>query len=247
MYAKNERIAAFPWGNEMRILVASNASAHLNIAKLVFPASEHAIEFIPENTSIVDAVRRFDYDILIFFDYPGNSKDCLLGFIQAVRRAGITNGIMVISSSPSVEFSILAFNAGADDYIPQSMDRREVLARAKRISLRSQGIAPHIIKANELEIDLSSKQVSFSGKNIVFTGKEFAILEILATRKGKLVRKETFLDQLYNGNSEPDPKIIDVFVCKIRKKLVESGCENDIIKTMWGRGYIFCENCSQSS
>ena len=72
------------------------------------------------------------------------------------------------------------------------------------------------------------------------TGKEYSILELLVLRKGMVLTKEAFLNHLYGGMDEPEVKIIDVFVCKLRKKLARAGAEG-IIGTIWGRGYMIRE------
>ncbi len=73
------------------------------------------------------------------------------------------------------------------------------------------------------------------------TGKEYQILEILALRKGTTLSKEMFLNHLYGGMDEPELKIIDVFICKLRKKLANASGGRDYIETVWGRGYMLRE------
>ena len=75
-------------------------------------------------------------------------------------------------------------------------------------------------------------------KSVHLTGKEYGILELLSLRKGTTLTKEMFLNLLYNGMDEPELKIIDVFVCKLRKKLATASTDDDYIHTVWGRGYV---------
>ena len=94
------------------------------------------------------------------------------------------------------------------------------------------------IRTGDLVIDLNSCVVSVDGKPVRLTGKEYGILELLSLQKGTTVTKEMFLTHLYNGVHEPEIKIIDVFVCKLRKKLAQATPGNHYIETVWGRGYV---------
>ena len=91
-----------------------------------------------------------------------------------------------------------------------------------------------------MELNLDSREVTIDGRGIHLTGKEYSILELLVLRKGMVLTKEAFLNHLYGGMDEPEVKIIDVFVCKLRKKLARAGAEG-IIGTIWGRGYMIRE------
>ena len=73
------------------------------------------------------------------------------------------------------------------------------------------------------------------------TAKEFRIIEFLALRKGAVLSKDAFLQHLYGGIDEPEPKIIDVFMCKLRRKLADAGATGVVIDTIWGQGYILRE------
>jgi two-component system cell cycle response regulator CtrA len=88
-----------------------------------------------------------------------------------------------------------------------------------------------------LAVNLDTRVVSVDDQPVHLTGKEYAILELLSLRKGTVLTKEMFLDHLYRGMDEPEPKIIDVFVCKLRKKLAQATGGNHYIETVWGRGY----------
>ena len=95
---------------------------------------------------------------------------------------------------------------------------------------------PSTIQSGDLVVDLNTRVVSVNEKP-VHLGKEYGILELLSLRKGTTLTKEMFLDHLYGGMDEPEIKIIDVFVCKLRKKLAQATGGNHYIETIWGRGY----------
>jgi two-component system cell cycle response regulator CtrA len=93
-------------------------------------------------------------------------------------------------------------------------------------------------RTGKLAINLDARVVSVDDQPVHLTGKEYAILELLTLRKGTILTREMVLDHLYGGLDEPELKIIDVFVCKLRKKLAQATGGNHYIDTVWGRGYM---------
>jgi two-component system cell cycle response regulator CtrA len=141
---------------------------------------------------------------------------------------------------------VKALSLGADDFIIKPYDKAELLARMQAIVRRSKGFSQPTVRMGRLELNLDSREVSVDGRDVHLTGKEYAILELLVLRKGMVLTKEAFLNHLYGGMDEPEVKIIDVFVCKLRKKLARSGADG-IIGTIWGRGYMIRESATQES
>ncbi len=92
-----------------------------------------------------------------------------------------------------------------------------------------------------MAIDVSLRTVEIDDKPLHVTAKEYGILELLALRRGMTLTKETFLDHLYGGMDEPEQKIIDVFICKLRKKIASVSGHQTAIRTIWGRGYTLEE------
>jgi len=116
------------------------------------------------------------------------------------------------------------------------------VARIQAIVRRSKGHSESIVTLGDIVvINLDSRTAEVDDKPLRLTNKEYAILELLAMRKGSILTKEMFLNHLYGGIDEPDLKIIDVFICKLRKKLMDTTGVN-FIETVWGRGYILKEN-----
>ncbi|MEP2543461.1 MAG: response regulator transcription factor, partial [Alphaproteobacteria bacterium] len=103
---------------------------------------------------------------------------------------------------------------------------------------RSQGHAQSVIQTGRLMVNLDTRTVEVDSQPIHLTGKEYGILELLSLRKGTTLTKEMFLNHLYNGMDEPELKIIDVFICKLRKKLSTATGGENYIETVWGRGYV---------
>ena len=115
------------------------------------------------------------------------------------------------------------------------------MARIHAIVRRSKGHAESVVTCGDLTVRLDAQQAEIAGRPVNLTGKEYGMLELLALRKGSTLTKEMFLNQLYGGMDEPEPKIIDVFMCKLRKKLAEASGRQHYIETVWGRGYALRE------
>ena len=103
-----------------------------------------------------------------------------------------------------------------------------------------------VITVGDLIVNLKSRNVEIHGEKLYLTPKEYQILALLALRKGSPLTKETFLNHLYGDLDEPEAKIIDVFICKLRKKLANASGGQDYIETVWGRGYTLREPTEQS-
>jgi two-component system, cell cycle response regulator CtrA len=115
------------------------------------------------------------------------------------------------------------------------------IAPAAEVSRAAEGSPEWTITTGELLVNLDTRFASVDGRPVHLTRKEYGILQLLCLRKGTIVTKQMFIDHLYSGMKEPDLKIIDVFVCKLRKKLIELTGGKDYIGTVWGRGYILLD------
>jgi two-component system cell cycle response regulator CtrA len=179
----------------------------------------------------------YDHDIIILdLNLPDVSGHDVL---RRMRDARIKTPVLIMSGNSSIEQRLKGLGYGADDFLPKPVDMRELIARIRAISRRSQGHAASVIEVGRLRVDIDNKRAETSeGKPIPLTVREFAIVEVLALRKGSTVTKETLMSQLYSSevDEEPEQKIIDVFVHKIRKKL-EAATGEQCIETIWGRGY----------
>ena len=183
----------------------------------------------------LDLVRHYDYDLVLLDlslpDLEGTEV------VRRMRAARISTPAVVMSAQTRADTKVRAFGAGADDFICKPFDPAELQARLQAIMRRSKGYSQPTLELGSLRLNLDSREVLVAGQPVHLTGKEYAILELLVLRKGMVLTKEAFLNHLYGGMDEPEMKIIDVFICKLRKKLTEAGAPN-LIGTVWGRGYM---------
>lgn len=183
----------------------------------------------------VDLGKLYDYDIIMLdLTLPD-----LNGFevIRQLRLGRVRTPILVLCALAGIEDKVKALGMGADDYMTKPFHKDELVARIHAIVRRSKGHAQSVVAVGDLVLNLDTKTVSVSGQVLALTGKEYQMLELMALRKGSLITKEMFLNHLYGGMDEPEIKIIDVFICKLRKKMGQLGVR-DLLDTVWGRGYV---------
>ena len=166
--------------------------------------------------------------------------------IRRLRNGRIETPILMLSGVTELDSKIKSLGYGADDYLTKPFDKRELMARIQAIVRRSKGHSDSIIRTGKLAVNLDARTVEVESKPLHLTGKEYGILELLSLRKGTTLTKEMFLNHLYGGMDEPEVKIIDVFICKLRKKLQQATDQN-YIETVWGRGYVLREPTEESA
>jgi len=219
----------------MRGLLIEDDTTTAEGLRLMLTAAGITLDVTDCGREALTLVRHYDYDIVVLDlglpDIDG------IEVLRAVRNARISVPVLVLSGLASMESKIATLTAGADDYMTKPFDGRELTARVLSVLRRSKGFSQPALRLGSLELDQQSHCVSFNGRPVPLTRKEFSILELMMLRKGMSLSKDAFLNHLYGGIDEPDAKIIDVFVCKLRKKLSGAGA-TDLIQTMWGCGYM---------
>lgn len=219
----------------MRALVVEH---ELSTAKAISSALKSAgavVDQIDTGEEALELARHYDYDILLLElllpDLEGYEV------LRRIRNAGINTPVVILSGLSRPQAKVKAFALGADDFVVKPFDNGELLARVQAIVRRSKGFSRAALQIGSLTLNLDRQEVTVCGRPLHLTSKEYAILELLVLRKGMALTKEVFLNHLYGGLDEPEIKIIDVFVCKLRKKLAQAGADG-LIGTIWGRGYM---------
>ncbi|MBP1804261.1 response regulator transcription factor CtrA [Rubellimicrobium aerolatum] len=184
----------------------------------------------------IDLAKLYDYDLILLDlnlpDIPGYEV------LRQLRVAKVETPILILSGDDDTESKLKGFGFGADDYLTKPFHREELVARIHAIIRRSKGHSQSVIRTGRISVNLDTKTVEVAGQPVHLTGKEYQMLELLSLRKGTTLTKEMFLNHLYGGMDEPELKIIDVFICKLRKKLAQATGGDSHIETVWGRGYV---------
>ena len=222
----------------MRVLLVEDDLTTARAVTLVLKSASAVVDQAETGEEALELLRHYDYDIVVL--------DLILpdmeGFevVRRMRQGRNSTPVLVLSGLARAQAKVKALGMGADDFMTKPFDRAELLARVQAVVRRSKGFSQPMLRLGGLQISLDSREVTVNGQPVHLTGKEYAILELLVLRKGMVLTKEAFLNHLYGGMDEPEMKIIDVFVCKLRKKLALAGA-GSVIGTVWGRGYMIRE------
>jgi len=229
----------------MRVLLVEDDPSTAKSIELMLKSEGYIVDATDMGEDGLEIGKIYDYDIIIL-DIMLPDMD---GYevLKRLRAAKVETPILILSGLSELDSKIKGLGFGADDYLTKPFDKRELLARLQAIVRRSQGHAQSIIKTGPLTVNLDSRTVEVNNKPLHLTGKEYGILELLSLRKGSTLTKEMFLNHLYGGMDEPEVKIIDVFICKLRKKLERATEGESCIETVWGRGYVLRDPEGSSS
>ena len=184
----------------------------------------------------IDLAKHYDFDIMVLdLRLPD-----IEGFevVRRIRAAKVRTPVLILSGKGEIDDKVRGLSTGADDYLTKPFHKSELVARIHAIVRRSKGHSESVIKTGQLVVNLDTRSIEINGRRLHVTGKEYSILELLSLRKGTTLTKEMFLDHLYGGIDEPELKIIDVFICKLRKKIAMATGNHHYIETVWGRGYV---------
>jgi two-component system cell cycle response regulator CtrA len=223
----------------MRVLLIEDDSATAQSIELMLNSERFNVYTTNFGEEGVDLGKLYDYDIIVLdLNLPDMSGYEVL---RTLRVSKIETPILILSGLGNIEDKVKGLGFGADDYLTKPFHKDELVARINAIVRRSKGHAESIIRTGELAVNLDTKTVEVDGQRVHLTGKEYQMLELLSLRKGTTLTKEMFLNHLYGGMDEPELKIIDVFICKLRKKLSLATGGKTYIETVWGRGYVLRE------
>jgi two-component system cell cycle response regulator CtrA len=220
----------------MRVLIVSRDVFTVASVKLTLAKEKLMFDTTGLGEDGLQMAKVYDYDIILL-DLTSPDID---GYemLQRLRAAQVDTPILVLSDLRKADQGVKFLRFGADDFLTKPFDGGELLARIQAIVRRSNGHSQSTIRIGKLVVNLDTRAVSVDGQPINLTNREYAILELLSLRKGTTVTRETFLNQLYGGMDEPELKTMDVFICKLRKKLAQATGGSHYIEAVWGHGYV---------
>ncbi len=223
----------------MRVLLIEDDSTLTRSIELMLNSEGFNVYSTDLGEEGLDLGKLYDYDIILLdLNLPDmHGYDVL----RQLRTAKIDTPILILSGIIEMETKVKGLGFGADDYLTKPFHKEELVARIHAIIRRSKGHSQSVIHTGKISVNLDSKTVDVNKNRVHLTGKEYAMLELLSLRKGTTLTKEMFLNHLYGGIDEPELKIIDVFICKLRKKLAKATDGDNYIETVWGRGYVLSD------
>jgi two-component system, cell cycle response regulator CtrA len=220
----------------MRVLLIEDEGPTARSIELMLNSDSFNVYATDLGEEGVDLGKLYDYDIILLdLNLPDMS-----GFevLRSLRMSKVKTPVLILSGLAGTEDKVKAFGFGADDYMTKPFHKGELVARIHAIVRRSKGHAQSVVQTGDLMVDLDAKTVKVNAAPVYLTPKEYQMMELLSLRKGTTLTKELFLNHLYGGLHEPELKIIDVFMCKLRKKLANASSGKNYIETVWGRGYV---------
>ncbi len=229
----------------MRVLLIEDDRATAQSIELMLKSESCSVYTTDLGEEGVDLSRVYDYDIILLdLNLPDMS-----GFevLRSLRRSRVKTPTLVLSGLAAVEDKVKGLGLGADDYLTKPFHKAELVARIHAVVRRSRGHAQSVIETDGIVINLDIKTTQVNGTQVHLTLKEYQMLELLSLRKGATLSKEMFLNHLYGGMEEPAQKIIDVFMCKLRKKLASASGGKGYIETVWGRGYVLRQSTDKAA
>jgi two-component system cell cycle response regulator CtrA len=220
----------------MRVLLIEDEPTTANAIDLMLTTEGFTVDITDLGEEGLDLGRLYDYDIICLdLNLPDMHGYDVLKKLRALK---VRTPVLVLSGMGAMDSKIRSFHHGADDYVTKPFQHQELVARIHAVARRSKGHAQSVIRTGQLAVNLDTKTVEVDENPVHLTGKEYEILEFLSLRRGTMLAKELLLHHLYGGVDEPDIRVIDVFICKLRRKLAQTGNGNHYIQTVWGRGYM---------
>ena len=220
----------------MRVLLVEDDPTTSKSIEMMLSSAGMVLDITDLGEDGLEIGKLYDYDIIVLDlmlpDIDGYEV------LRRLRSAKVETPVLILSGLTESEQKVKGLGTGADDYLTKPFNKNELVARIHAIVRRSKGHSESIIRTGKLSVNLDGRTVEVDDKPVHLTGKDYGIMELLSLRKGTTLTKEMFLNHLYNGMDEPELKIIDVFVCKLRKKLAAVSDEEVYIHTVWGRGYV---------
>lgn len=220
----------------MRVLLVEDDSTTAESIKLMLGSEGMVVDTTDLGEDGLEIGKLYDYDIIIL-DLMLPDMDGM-EVLRRLRDARVETPVLILSGLTQPDTKVKGLGTGADDYLTKPFNKAELIARIQAIVRRSKGHSQSVIRTGRMTVNLDARTVEIDNAPIHLTGKEYGILELLSLRKGTTLTKEMFLNHLYGGMDEPELKIIDVFICKLRKKLAQATGGDSYIETVWGRGYV---------
>jgi len=225
----------------MRVLLVEDDLTAADGVTLLLKRSGAVVEHAMTGEEAIELARHYEYDIVLLDVILPDVKGYEV--IRRLRSARNDTPVVMLSGLSRPQSKVKGLSLGADDFITKPFNTAELLARVQAITRRRKGHSQPRVQLGGIELNLDSRELTVNGQEVRLTGKEYLILELLLVRKGKLLTKEAFLNHLYGGTDEPERQVVDLYICRLRKKLADAGA-GTLIGTVWGQGYMIREGAN---
>jgi two-component system OmpR family response regulator len=215
----------------MRILVAEDEADLARTLRKALTEEGYAVDCTPNGVAALDKALAVPYDtILLDVMLPGRNG---LAVLSDLRAQGIRTPVLVLTARDGIDDKVRGLNVGADDYMTKPFALTELLARVRALIRRASPEPVNAIVAGPLVVDTCARVVRSGGAVVDLTAREYAILELLARRKGSVVTRSAIYDHVYDERDDTFSNVVDVFVAALRRKVGPG-----VIQTRRGHGYM---------
>ena len=217
----------------MRILITEDDSSLAEALQFSLKQSGYAVDWVDNGAAADEALKEDVFELLIL-DLGLPKLD---GFevLRRLRRRNTGLPVLILSGREQPEEKVQGLDLGADDYLVKPFSLNELRARVRALLRRGRGSATPLISYGGLSFDSVGRIAAIEGRTLTLSVQETGVLEALLTRFGRVVSKDQFVEQLYSYDQEVSHNAIEVYVHRVRKKIVGSGVT---VRTLYGRGYM---------
>ncbi len=193
------------------------------------------VDHVADGADGLEMARGSEYDALVIDRMLPTLEG--LEIIRMLRGEGVRTPILILSALSHVDERIRGLRAGGDDYVTKPYVLAELHARLEAIVRRRDNAQPQTkLKAGDIEMDLSTRQVTRAGKPVPLHPREFRLLEYLMRHAGQIVTRTMLREAVWDYHFHPQTNTLDVHISRLRQK-IEKGFANPIILTVRGAGY----------
>jgi len=190
----------------------------------------HAVDWVRDGRDAEAAAAAGNYDLVIL-DLGLPRRDGL-SVLRTLRAKGSDVPVLIVTARDAVTDRVAGLDAGADDYLVKPFDLDELAARVRAVMRRRAGRSQSILRAGALEIDTAEKRVRFRGREVALSAREYALLEALADRPGRVMSRSQLEERLYGWDEEIASNAVEVHIHALRRKL-----DPALIRNVRGLGY----------
>lgn len=217
----------------MRILIVEDEHDILTFLKTSLEAECFAVDAVADGERGSYLALTSEYDLIILDNLL--PKKTGREICEALRAAGKTTPIIMLSVKAEASTKVDLLNAGADDYLTKPFSLQELVARVRALLRRPHRIEGEVLKMGDISMNTRSQTLTRKGKDIYLTRKEFMLLEYLMRNRGTVLSRGMILEHVWDMSADPFSNTIESHILSLRKKIDTE--KSKIIKTVPGRGY----------